>query len=45
MEEVKVKILEEHHPAGLAMREFLGLVEVSQVLVIGEQSDGMSGSL
>ena len=42
---MKVKILEEHHPAGLGMREFLGLAEVSQILVIGEQSDGMSGPL
>ena len=32
---MKVEILEEHHPAGLVMREFLGLAEVSQILVIG----------
>ena len=42
---MKVEILEEHHPVGLATREFLGLAEVSQILVIGEQSDGMSGPL
>ena len=45
MDEMKVKILEEHHPVGLMTREFLGLTEVSQVFVIGEQSDGMSRSL
>ena len=42
---MKVKILEEHHPANLATRKFLGLAEVSQVFVISEQSDGMSSSL
>ena len=42
---MKVKILEEHHPAGLTTREFLGLMEVSQVFVISEQSDRMSCSL
>ena len=42
---MKVKILEEHHPAGLTTREFLGLTEVGQVVVISEQSDEMSCSL
>ena len=43
--EVKVEILEEHHPAGLTTRKFLGLVEISQVFVISEQNDRVSGSL
>ena len=42
---MKIKVLEEHHPTGLTTREFLGLTEVSQVFMIGEQSDGMSRSL
>ena len=36
VDEMKIKILEKHHPTGLTTREFLGLAEISQVLVISE---------
>ena len=45
MEKLEVEVLKEHHLPGLAARQFLGLAEVSEVFVIHEQGDGMSGSL
>ena len=45
MKEVKIKVLKEHHPMGFVVREFLRLAEVSQVLVISEESDRVRGSL
>ena len=36
-----VKILEKEGPASLAMREFVRILEVGQVLVVGEDGDRM----
>ena len=45
VEEVEVEILQEHHPAGLMAGQLLWLVKVSQVFVVGEQGDGVLGTL
>ena len=45
MNKVKIKILEKHHPACLAARQFLRLAEVHKILVIGEESDRVTGAL
>ena len=40
-----VKILEKERPASLAMREFVQILEVGQVLMISEDRDRMWGAL
>ena len=45
MSESEVKVLQKHHPMCLPARQFLGLTEVSQILVIGEKGDRVFGSL
>ena len=40
-----VKVLEEKVPAGLEMRELVRILEVGQVLVVGENRDRIQGSL
>ena len=42
---MEVKILEEHHPVGLTMGQFLWLMKVRQIFMIGEKGDGIGGSL
>ena len=40
-----VEILEKEGPASLAMREFVWVLEVGQVLMVSEDRDRMSGAL
>lgn len=40
-----IKILEEEKPTGLAMREFLGVLEISKILGISDNSDWMENAL
>ena len=40
-----VKILEKEGPASLAMRELVRILEVGQVLMVGEDGDRMWGAL
>ena len=40
-----VKILEKERPVSLAMREFVWILEVGQVLMVGEDRDRMWGAL
>ena len=45
MDEVEVEILKEHHPLGLMAGQLLWLVKVRQILMVGEEGDGVVGSL
>ena len=45
MKEMEVEILEEHHPVGLVAGQFLGLVEVHEIVMIHEESDRMDSAL
>ena len=45
MNKMEIKVLEEHHPAGLPARQFLGLAEVHKVFVISEESYQITGAL
>ena len=45
MKETEIEVLEEHHPTSLPARKLLGLMEVSQILVIGEEGYRVRSSL
>ena len=40
-----VKVLKEEGPVGLVMREFARVLEIGQVLVVGENGNGVCGAL
>ena len=40
-----VKVLKQERPASLVMREFAGVFQVGEVLMVGEDRDQMGGAL
>ena len=40
-----VKVLKQERPVSLAMREFAGVFQVGEVLMVGEDRDWMGGAL